>query len=141
MIFSVFQKKIVYWGILCPTKHGGNHASRWIRDLWSKGVSLILSYSRRFRVFAVFDDFFGFSKKSGFWVFSVHLPMATIRIGREMPCLPYTKFLLKYVAITNITTAAVTTVIITTVSTDTIVLSLLSQLQLSLMSLLLLSVL
>ena len=24
----------------CLTKHGGNHVSRWIRDLWSKGVSL-----------------------------------------------------------------------------------------------------
>ena len=24
--------------------HPGNHASRWIRDLWSKGVSLILAY-------------------------------------------------------------------------------------------------
>ena len=28
----------------CLTKHGGNHASRWIRDLWLKGVSLILAY-------------------------------------------------------------------------------------------------
>ena len=28
----------------CLTKQGGNHASRWIRDLWSKGVSLILAY-------------------------------------------------------------------------------------------------
>ena len=28
----------------CLTKHGGNHASRWIRDLWSKGISLILAY-------------------------------------------------------------------------------------------------
>ena len=32
---------IRFWGIPCPTKHGGNHASRWIRDLWSKGVLLI----------------------------------------------------------------------------------------------------
>ena len=24
--------------------HPGNHASRWIRDLWSKGLSLILAY-------------------------------------------------------------------------------------------------
>ena len=28
----------------CLTKHGGNHTSRWIRDLWSKGISLILAY-------------------------------------------------------------------------------------------------
>ena len=28
----------------CLTKHGQNHASRWIRDLWSKGISLILAY-------------------------------------------------------------------------------------------------
>ena len=28
----------------CLTKLDGNHASRWIRDLWSKGVSLILTY-------------------------------------------------------------------------------------------------
>ena len=25
-------------------KLGGNHASQWIRDLWSKGVSLMLAY-------------------------------------------------------------------------------------------------
>ena len=42
--FFLFFKKIGFWSILCPTKHGGNHAFRWIRDLWSKGVSLILSY-------------------------------------------------------------------------------------------------
>ena len=42
--FFPFKKKIRFWGILCPTKHAGNHASRWIRDLWSKGISLILAY-------------------------------------------------------------------------------------------------
>ena len=37
------KKKLVFcWFSL--TKHGGNHASRWIRDLWSKGISLILAY-------------------------------------------------------------------------------------------------
>ena len=37
------QKKIVFcW--FCLTKHRGNHASQWIRDLWSKGISLILAY-------------------------------------------------------------------------------------------------
>ena len=41
-LFFLFFKKIGFWGILCPTKHGGNHASRWIRHLWSKGISLNL---------------------------------------------------------------------------------------------------
>ena len=37
------KKKFVFcW--CCLTKHGGNNTSRWIRDLWSKGVSLILAY-------------------------------------------------------------------------------------------------
>ena len=36
---KLLHKKKVFF-----TKHGGNHASRWIRDLWSKGVSLILAY-------------------------------------------------------------------------------------------------
>ena len=40
MIFPFF-KKIRFLGILGPP---GNHASRWIRDLWSKSVSLILAY-------------------------------------------------------------------------------------------------
>ena len=39
--FFSFFKKIGVLGILGPP---GNHASRWIRDLWSKGVSLILAY-------------------------------------------------------------------------------------------------
>ena len=40
IIFFSF-KKIGFLGILGPP---GNHASRWIRDLWSKGVSLIFAY-------------------------------------------------------------------------------------------------
>ena len=37
------SKKIVFcWFFL--TKQGGNHASQWIRDLWSKGVSPILAH-------------------------------------------------------------------------------------------------
>ena len=36
------RKKSLF--LFCLTKHGGNHASQWIRDLWSKGVSLILAY-------------------------------------------------------------------------------------------------
>ena len=58
----------------CLTKHGGNHASRWIRDLSSKGVLLILQYFYMFLSFCALDDFFlCFSKHSGFWVFLVHL--------------------------------------------------------------------
>ena len=94
-----FFKKIGFWGILCPTKHGGNHASRWIRDLWSKGVSLILSY------FCVFGDFFPFSKKFG--LMGILGPPsygigATIRIGREILCLPYAGFLLVFLYISEI---------------------------------------
>ena len=36
-------KKMFFFGWFCPTKHGGNHAHRWIRDRWSKGVSLIMA--------------------------------------------------------------------------------------------------
>ena len=39
--FFLFFKKVWFLGILGPP---GNHASRWIRDLWSKGVSLMLAY-------------------------------------------------------------------------------------------------
>ena len=38
------RKKKFFFCWFCLTKHGGNHASRWIRDLWSKGISLILAY-------------------------------------------------------------------------------------------------
>ena len=61
MIFSVFQKNRVF-GILGPPR---NHASRRIRDLWSKSVSLILEYFSTFLSFCILDDFFHFSKKSG----------------------------------------------------------------------------
>ena len=69
--FSVFQKKIGFWGIFCLTKHVGNHASRWIRDLWSKRVSLILAYFQTFLSFYVLEDFFCFSNSLGFRVFLV----------------------------------------------------------------------
>ena len=59
------------------------------------GVSLILAYFQTFLSFCVFDDFFRFSNL-GFWVY-LGPPYcgicATIRIGREMPCLPYAGFL------------------------------------------------
>ena len=38
------KKKFFFFCWFCLIKHGGNHASRCIRDLWSKGVSLILAY-------------------------------------------------------------------------------------------------
>ena len=37
------KKNYFFWWF-CLTKHGGNHASQWIRDLWSKGISQILAY-------------------------------------------------------------------------------------------------
>ena len=64
------KKRFFCW--FCLTKHGGNQASRWIRDLWSKGVSLILAYLSTILSFCIFGWFFCFSKKSGFWVFLVH---------------------------------------------------------------------
>ena len=39
------KKKFFCCCWFCLTKHGGNHASRWIRDLWSKGISLIFKRS------------------------------------------------------------------------------------------------
>ena len=56
------QKKVCLFCWFCLTKHGGNHASRWIRDVWSNGVSLILAYLYTFLSFCVLDDFFRFSK-------------------------------------------------------------------------------
>ena len=64
--------KLVFFCWFCFTKHGGNHASQWIRDLWSKGVSQILAYLSTFLSFCVLDNFFRFSNKSGFWVFLVY---------------------------------------------------------------------
>ena len=74
------KKSFFCW--FCLTKHGGSHASWWIRDLWSKGVSLILAYLLTFLSFCVLDDFFHFSKKLGFWVSLVH-PESTLLDGLE----------------------------------------------------------
>ena len=52
------RKKKVFFCWFCLTKHGGNFASQWIRDLWSKGLLLILTYL----AFCVLDDFFHFQK-------------------------------------------------------------------------------
>ena len=77
------KKKLFFFVCwFCLTKHGGNHASRWIRDLWSKGVSQILAYLKTFLSFCVLDDFFRFSKKSGFWVLLVH-PETMLTDGLE----------------------------------------------------------
>ena len=38
------RKKKLFFCWFCLTKHVGNHASRWMRDLWSKGISQILAY-------------------------------------------------------------------------------------------------
>ena len=41
-VLTVFKTvEFGFWGILGQP---GNHTSQWIRDLWSKGVSLILAY-------------------------------------------------------------------------------------------------
>ena len=54
-----------------------------------------------FLSFCVLDDFFCFSKKNGFWG-NLGPPYyrigATIRIGREMLCLPYAGFLKSFSA-------------------------------------------
>ena len=59
----------------------GNHASRWIRDLWSKGISLILAYFYTFLSFCVLDDFFPFSKIFGFRVFLVHPTVVSVLLS------------------------------------------------------------
>ena len=71
MIFSAF-KKIEFLGILGPP---GNHASPWIRDLWSKGISLIFGIFLDIFEFLLLDDFFRFSKK---WVFGYVLVHPTV---------------------------------------------------------------
>ena len=111
--------------------------SRWFRDLWSKGVLLILAYFQTFLSFCIqdgfsvfqknrvlgyslsnktwwkprfpmdqrplvegcipnfvifldvseflcFGDFFRLSKKSGFWVFLVHPPMASVLLSASI---------------------------------------------------------
>ena len=78
------RKKSYFFGWFCLTKHGGNHASRWIRDLWSKGISLILAYLSTFLSFCVLDDFFRFSKKLGFWVFLVHPTVVSVLLSASV---------------------------------------------------------
>ena len=90
--FFPFFKKNGFLGILGPP---GNHASRWIKDLWSKGILLILAYFQTFLSFCVLDDFCRFQKKNRFR--GILGPPsygigATICIGREMLCLSYAGF-------------------------------------------------
>ena len=61
-----FPCNFFFFLLICLTKHGGNRASRWIRDLWSKAVSLILAYLQTFLSFCVLDDFFPFFTKNWF---------------------------------------------------------------------------
>ena len=58
------KKSFFCW--FCLTKHGGNHASRWIRDLWSKGISLFFGISVNVFEFLQFGWFFPFFKKKWF---------------------------------------------------------------------------
>ena len=44
VVLNCRAKKSFFFCWFCLTKHGGNHTSQWIRDLWLKGVSLILAY-------------------------------------------------------------------------------------------------
>ena len=66
------MKKKSFFGCSYLTKHGGNLASWWIRDLWSKGVLVILAYFYTFFSFCVLDGFFRFIDKFRFGVFVVH---------------------------------------------------------------------
>ena len=43
-LYKIIEKN----GLFCLAKYGGNHVFQSIRDLWSKGVSLILAYFRCF---------------------------------------------------------------------------------------------
>ena len=52
--FFPFLKEIGFLGILGPP---GNHASQWMRKLWSKGVLLILAYFYTFLSFCILDVF------------------------------------------------------------------------------------
>ena len=103
-----FGKKIQFFkifgflGILGPP---GNPASRWITDLWSKGVLLILAYFQTLLSFCVLNDFLRFEWFFPFFkkiMFSVILGPpyygigANIRIGQQMLCLPYAWFLLSF---------------------------------------------
>ena len=56
-----------FFGLFCLTKQGGNHASRWITDLWYKGKLLIFAYFWTFLSFCVLHEIFLFFKQFGFW--------------------------------------------------------------------------
>ena len=78
------QKKIKFCCWFCLTKHGGNQASWWIRDLWSKGISLTLAYLWTCLSFCILDDFFRFSKKMGVWVFLVHPTVVLVLLSASV---------------------------------------------------------
>ena len=60
----------VYIGV-CPS-HLINDASRWTRDLWTKGVLLILGFRKTELFLKLCNDFLCFKKKLGFGVFAKH---------------------------------------------------------------------
>ena len=76
--FFLFFKEFGFLGILGPP---GNHTSQWIRDLWLKGISLILAYFEMFLSFCVLDDFSHFLKQFGSPFCGIG---ASIRIGQDM---------------------------------------------------------
>ena len=65
-----------------------------MRDLWLKGISLILAYLYTFLSFCAVDDFFRIKKIEFLGILGPPYRGvgATIRIGREMLCLPYAGF-------------------------------------------------
>ena len=73
------RKKSLFFGWFCLATHGRNHTSRWIRDLWSEGVSLLLAYLKMFLSFAFWVIFSVFQKNQVFgysWsTWKPHLPM------------------------------------------------------------------
>ena len=67
------RKKSLFFCWFFLTKLGGNHASRWIRDLWLKGILQILAYLQMFLSFLIiFFRFFIFLFFFGFCVFLIH---------------------------------------------------------------------
>ena len=60
------RKKSLFFCGFCRTKHVENHPSRWMRDLWTKGIPLILAYLKTFLSFLRFGWFFPFFNKN--WV-------------------------------------------------------------------------
>ena len=78
------KTNIVFAGWFWLTKHGGNHASRWIRDLWSKGILLILGIFLDVFEFLRFGWLFLFSKNVGFGVFFIHPTVKSVLLSASV---------------------------------------------------------